>query len=166
MVTSKSAVSQSVQKALNRFCLIVLLTGVVSTGVGFVGLGEVIALTPLQSFPTVPVIVSSTGEGETTLANQPTTATALPPSLSNKVRQDLSKRTGLPPGKLRVVESSRKSWPNGCLGIEKPDEFCTMAMVEGWRVVLSDGKRRWVYRTDRQGRVLRMEPPTQSSPVR
>jgi len=165
MLTSKSAASQSVQKALNRFCLIVILTGVVSTGVGFVGLGEAIALTPLQSFPTSPVLVSLTREGAPTLVNQPTSATALPPSLSNKVRQDLSKRTGLPPGRLRVVESSRKSWPNGCLGIEKPDEFCTMAMVEGWRVVVSDGKRRWVYRTDMQGRALRMEPPARSSPA-
>ncbi len=85
---------------------------------------------------------------------------SLPPPLANQLRQDLGKRTGIAPGKLRIVETTSRTWPDGCLGLARPDEMCSQAMVEGWRVVVTDGNRRWVYRTDRSGRTFRLETPT------
>lgn len=81
----------------------------------------------------------------------------LPPKVANAVLQNLSRRVGIPALKLRITEFSRETWPNGCLGLPQPDEFCTQALVEGWRVTLSNGRQTWVYRTDSQGRVLRLE---------
>ena len=80
-----------------------------------------------------------------------------PPQVANAVRQDLSRRTGISPGKLRITEFSRQSWPNGCLGLAEAEEICTQALVPGWRVVVSDGNKTWVYRTNNNGRVLRLE---------
>jgi hypothetical protein len=88
---------------------------------------------------------------------------SFPPPLANRLRQDLSQRTGIPTGKLRVIEASRKTWSDGCLGLGGAAESCLQALVEGWRVVLSDGNRRWVYRTDERVRVYRMEPRTNQS---
>lgn len=81
----------------------------------------------------------------------------LPAAVAAAVRQDLSRQTGIALGKLKVTESSRQSWPNTCLGISKADEICGQMIVEGWRVVVSDGRQTWVYRTDARGNVLRLE---------
>ena len=84
----------------------------------------------------------------------------LPPPVANVVRQDLSRRTGIAPGQLRITQSSRETWPNGCLGLAEPDQVCTQALVEGWRVVVSSGGKTWVYRTNATGSVVRLEPGT------
>ncbi|HEY9616180.1 MAG TPA: hypothetical protein V6C64_05040 [Microcoleaceae cyanobacterium] len=84
----------------------------------------------------------------------------LSPAIANVLRQDVSKRTKIPVGKIRVSEATQKTWANGCLELAKPDEMCSMAMVNGWRVVLTDGSQRWVYRTDDQGRNFRLETAT------
>ncbi len=81
----------------------------------------------------------------------------LPASIFEAVRLDLSRQTGVAVGGLRVTESSRHSWPNSCLGLRKTDELCAEMIVEGWRVVVSDGRQIWVYRTDSRGKILRLE---------
>ena len=81
----------------------------------------------------------------------------LPDRVANAVLVDLSKQTTLSARQLQVTQYSRQTWSDGCLGLAKPGEICTQAVVEGWRVVVSDGQQNWVYRTDRNGRVLRLE---------
>lgn len=73
--------------------------------------------------------------------------TNLPQSIANTVLRDVSRRTGLPRSSFDIVEAERQTWPDGCLGLAKPDEFCTQALVSGWRVVVTDGRREWIYRT-------------------
>ncbi|MGL5058331.1 MAG: hypothetical protein ACRC62_00010 [Microcoleus sp.] len=85
-------------------------------------------------------------------------ANQLPAAVAAAVRQDVSRQTGIAPGKLKVTESSSQSWPNSCLGLAKADEICGQVIVEGWRVVVSDGRQSWVYRTNAKGTVLRLEP--------
>ena len=81
----------------------------------------------------------------------------LPATVAAAVRQELSRSTGIAADKLKVTESSRQSWPNTCLGLAKSDEICGQMIVEGWRVVVSDGRQTWVYRTNARGNVLRLE---------
>lgn len=83
--------------------------------------------------------------------------TQLPATVAAAVRQDLSRSAGIAADKLKVTESSRKSWPNTCLGLATTDEICGQMIVEGWRVVVSDGRQTWVYRTNARGNVLRLE---------
>lgn len=84
----------------------------------------------------------------------------LPSAVEVAVRQDLARKVRIPVEKLKITKSSRETWSNGCLGLPKPDEFCSQALVEGWRVTLSDGRSNWVYRTDLKGEVLRLETQT------
>lgn len=91
------------------------------------------------------------------------TSSQLPGRVGNAVIVDLSKQTGIPAGQLQVTQYSRQTWSNGCLGLAKPGEVCTQAVVEGWRVVLSNGQQNWVYRSDHTGRVLRLESQSKAN---
>jgi hypothetical protein len=82
---------------------------------------------------------------------------ALPAQVVTAVRQDLAKKTRIAPGLFKVKDSSAQTWHDGCLGLARPDEFCTMALVSGWQVVMSHGNKTWTYRTDSSGRAVRLE---------
>jgi hypothetical protein len=45
------------------------------------------------------------------------------------------------------------------------DEVCSMAIVTGWRVEVSDKLQTWFYRTDRQGKTIRLESPQRTKPA-
>ncbi|PSB32651.1 hypothetical protein [Stenomitos frigidus] len=94
------------------------------------------------------------------LASKPmkNTTAQLPSNLATQLRQALSKQTNIPAAKLKIVEATPKTWTNGCLDLARSDEICTQAIVKGWRVVFSNSSQRWIYRTDQQGRLYRLEP--------
>ncbi|MEP1059273.1 hypothetical protein [Stenomitos frigidus] len=81
----------------------------------------------------------------------------MPAIVVARLRQDLSQRTQLPLAKLKLIEAEPKTWNDGCLDMAAPEEICTQALVKGWRVVFANANQRWIYRTDHQGRVLRLE---------
>jgi hypothetical protein len=83
----------------------------------------------------------------------------LPPKVAKAVLANLAKLQKIPPAKLKVVKYSQESWSDGCLGLPQPEEICSQAIVEGWRVVVSDGSQQWIYRTDDSGRNIRLETP-------
>ncbi len=82
----------------------------------------------------------------------------IPNNIVDAVRQDLGNQIGIAPEKIKVSEVSQETWPNTCLGLPKNDELCGQRLVEGWRLVLSNGKDKWVYRTDNRGKLMRVEP--------
>lgn len=81
----------------------------------------------------------------------------LPATVAAALRRELSRSTGIAADKLKVTESSRQSWSNTCLGLATTDEICGQMIVEGWRVVVSDGSQTWVYRTNARGNIWRLE---------
>jgi len=43
---------------------------------------------------------------------------------------------------VRVVRYTRRTWPDGCLGLGGPEVICTQALVDGYRAVFEvRGKR-------------------------
>ncbi len=80
-----------------------------------------------------------------------------PTEVINAVKEKLSSMLNIDPNELEVREAIRKTWPNGCLGLAKPDELCTQALVEGWQIVISYQNRTWIYRTDSKGLNIRSE---------
>ena len=81
--------------------------------------------TSLVSFNTAVAAPLSSG----TARQERSQSDRLPPQVANVVRQDLSRRTGIAPGQLRITQSSPETWPNGCLGLAEPDQFGTPALV-------------------------------------
>ena len=82
----------------------------------------------------------------------------LPTTVAQAVLNDVSQKNQIPLSKLAITQAKREMWSNGCLGLAQEGEFCTQAIVPGWRVFVSGQDRLWIYRTDEPGRVLRVEP--------
>ncbi|MGB3695586.1 MAG: hypothetical protein WA865_00890 [Spirulinaceae cyanobacterium] len=83
---------------------------------------------------------------ETPSVNAPTAN--FPEELANRVIKDLSQRTNIPADQLSVYRKSQETWTDGCLGLGKPEELCSAALVEGWQVVVKSKSQSWVYHTD------------------
>lgn len=121
-----------------------ILTSILSLGAG---------LTLIQA-----AAANSVESPQNTATLKQSRSNELPRSVVNAIRRNLARSTRIPPGQLRVVSFSQQSWPNSCLGLGKPDEACAEIFIEnGWRVVMSDGRQNWVYRTDNTGRIVRLE---------
>jgi hypothetical protein len=80
----------------------------------------------------------------------------LPLPVARAVLRDVSRTQGILPSKLTIVAYNQQTWRDGCLGLPKPDEFCTQALVPGWRVIVSNGSQNWIYHTNSNGRSLRL----------
>ena len=73
--------------------------------------------------------------------------------------------SGIPEEQIRLSSVSAETWPDGCLGLGRPGEVCTEALVPGYRIRLAvdnkgftPGPDMWdVWRTDRTGTVWRSE---------
>lgn len=88
----------------------------------------------------------------------------LPRPILNAVRRDLSKLTGIPSGELRLVSATQETWSDSCLGLGRFDESCAQVLVEGWRVVMSNGSQNWTYRTDSDGKIIRLDTENSDNP--
>ena len=73
--------------------------------------------------------------------------------------------SGIPEEQISLSSVSAETWPDGCLGLGRPGEVCTEALVPGYRIRLAvdnkgftPGPDMWyVWRTDRTGTVWRSE---------
>jgi hypothetical protein len=90
-------------------------------------------------------------------ADQVRLEATLPNSLADAILADTASRSGISLEQLTISEIVANVWPDGCLGLEVPGEYCTQALVDGWRLVITDGERTWAYRTDTQGLTIRYE---------
>ncbi|WP_448571326.1 hypothetical protein, partial [Trichothermofontia sp.] len=94
---------------------------------------------------------------ETVTPTPPKTGEA-PAPVKAAILADISQITGQPVDRLQLQQAEPHTWPDGCLGLAAPDQFCTQALVPGWRVTVTDGTRSWVYRTNADGSQLKPEP--------
>lgn len=122
--------------------------------------GIAIAILTLTLYPSLALSL----EPATSLAQIYLAQTPVPSQVSDRLKQDLAQRTGKPTAQFKVTSATPQTWPDGCLGLGKPEELCTQALVSGWRVTLVSGKQQWVYRTNAQGSSLRLESAPAQSP--
>jgi hypothetical protein len=138
-----------------RIFAALVLTGILSLGAGLTLLQTAFAAPAGLSESTTNLVkVKDQKVGQNLDRKQ---ANRLPPRIANAVRQNLSRQTGIALGKLKITQFSQETWSDGCLGLPKSGEFCTQALVPGWRVVVSSGNKTWAYRTNSTGQVLRLE---------
>lgn len=99
---------------------------------------------------------------------------ALPSTIANAVISTHSRNVNQPTNRFTIIGSTARNWPDGCLGLAEPGEFCAQVLVPGWQVTLTDGQQTWVYRTDSAGSSIRLESgvfrptptiPTPSAPT-
>jgi len=123
------------------------------------GLGQTAALAVSAKQPaSLRSAISPVEVSQTRPADRPSR------QIIRRVRLDLSERFNVPQQSLKLVNFNRETWSNGCLGLA-PNERCTSALVEGWRIEMTDGQQNWVYRTDLTAQVLRPEPPVDEAAI-
>ncbi|HEY9728217.1 MAG TPA: hypothetical protein V6D50_17335 [Chroococcales cyanobacterium] len=84
-------------------------------------------------------------------------STKFPDAVGKAVLKEASQRTGLSTSDLRIAETTKKEWSNGCLGLGSSDEVCTAAIVPGWQVTVTGERRDLVYRTNESGSQVRLD---------
>lgn len=80
----------------------------------------------------------------------------LPRKVVGAVLRDLSRRENIPIRRLKIINYQQKTWKDGCLGLGGPAESCLQSLVPGWEVVAGNGSRTWTYRTNKNGRLIRL----------
>ncbi len=68
----------------------------------------------------------------------------------------LAEQLDADPSGLELLRSEAVVWSDGCLGVNEPDTVCTMALVDGFALWLSDGDVAYRYHTDATGTVVRL----------
>ena len=134
---------------------VLLLTGILSVGNG---------LTLLKSATAIPTDLLPANKNE--VLERKLAKNRLPQPVADAVLQAVSRRERISTPQLEITDFSQQTWRNGCLDLPKPNEFCTQALVSGWRVVVSDGSQKWIYHSDRNGRAVRLvnsDTPTSKS---
>ncbi len=63
---------------------------------------------------------------------------------------DLASRLGLDPGKIAVVRTEVREWPDTSLGCPQEGMFYAQVITPGYRVVLEAGGRLYEYHTDQE----------------
>lgn len=81
----------------------------------------------------------------------------LPDQVANQVKTAIAQSANISADAIQITSAEPHTWPNGCLGLANPDEFCTQALVDGWQVEATNGETTWTYRTDATGSQLRPE---------
>ena len=81
-------------------------------------------------------------------------------SVANAVLRDVSERAQIPASALRIVHAEPHTWGNDCLELPNRRADCTQLRVTGWQVIVAGGPRRWVYRTDATGSLVKLHQGT------
>lgn len=60
---------------------------------------------------------------------------------------------------IQVISVTAKDWPDGCLGVHKPGQACTAAIVSGYRVILTVRGVAYELRTNQDGKLVVLVNP-------
>src|SRR3989344_3409499 len=55
---------------------------------------------------------------------------------------------------IELIEMKRQEWLNSCLGLARPDEFCSQMIVPGYRITLRVSGVVYYYRTNSDGSLI------------
>lgn len=116
----------------------------------------------LLVFSTISCSTNQNNSPQVEAIETPTTTTAsstdeLPATVQSAVLSDATKRVSKPVGGLRITQTQKESWGDSCLGLAEPGTLCAQVIVPGWKVVVTDGQRELVYRTDEKGKQVKLE---------
>lgn len=83
--------------------------------------------------------------------------TALSESVADAVVKDLSKRSGLPKSELKIIDAQQLILSDRCLISKNSNLLCVESEIPGWQITVASGKKRWVYRTNKSGSMLKLD---------
>jgi hypothetical protein len=105
--------------------------------------------------PANPPAIAPTPKPQKTTAMS---AAKLSPELQKTVLQAVGKQQKLAPDQLQITQVEEADWPDACLGLAGPDEFCAQMITPGWAITVTHGPQTWQYRTDLDITQVKLEP--------
>ncbi|MGA9382183.1 MAG: hypothetical protein WBV73_25765 [Phormidium sp.] len=99
---------------------------------------------------------SITGSSKVVVASG-ASQTALSKSVADAVVKDLSKRSGLPKSELKIVNAQQLVLSDRCLISKNSNFLCVESQIPGWQITVASRKKRWVYRTNNSGSMLKLD---------
>lgn len=73
------------------------------------------------------------------------------------VRNELAARAGSIMEEIVIASADPMEWPDACLGLPAEGEMCAQVVTPGFRVIAQVFGREYVYRTNSDGSVVRLE---------
>jgi hypothetical protein len=113
------------------------------------------ALPPLTGGTPAPIGEGAPAAGATVTPAAPGAGST---AVNEIARQTLAQQLGVRVEDIRVVSAGQVDWPNGCLGIQRPDVMCTDAIVPGYQIILEVNGQQYEVRTDLTGRQVAVAP--------
>lgn len=96
---------------------------------------------PIRSAPELPTVPSS---------DDPVTG-EVPEEIMAGILADAADRTGEEPETIEIIQAIAVTWNDGSLGCPEPGMSYTMALVDGYHVILAAGDEELDYRVMAQG---------------
>lgn len=112
--------------------------------------------TTTQANPLPNLVPAPSLQQEETVTKNFSNQTALPFEVRNAVLANASKQTNQTVDLLRIIDAQRRTWSDGCLGLAEPDRLCLQVLTPGWQVIVNDGQRNLVYRTNSLGNLVKL----------
>jgi len=110
-----------------------------------------------RPYPSLPTSTPGVGEGQTQPYPPPPTGA---PSQGNQIPavlaaiQSLASRLGLPTDQIKLISVEAVEWPDGCLGVSRPDVLCLQVITPGYLVVLEANGQQYEYHTNQDGSIV------------
>jgi hypothetical protein len=119
-------------------------------------LSVIALLSASLALPVSPLLAADTqSTPQTQVAKTPEAA------IAQRARRHLARKLRQPVKSVTLVSIKPMSWPDGCLGLARPGQVCSQALVPGWQIDLEDSEQgSWVYRTNKKGDRLVLETPS------
>ena len=89
----------------------------------------------------------------------PSQTTSAPAALVDRLRADLSRRTGVAAADILIVSARAMQWNDGSLGCPQPGMAYFQMIVDGYWVILEAQGRQYDYRTGQGGAFMLCERP-------
>ncbi|RPI80183.1 MAG: hypothetical protein EHM41_23220 [Chloroflexi bacterium] len=70
----------------------------------------------------------------------------------------LSQELEIPPSEMAITSIEAVDWPDGCLGISRPNISCLTVITPGYRIMMEAGGEQYEVRTNRSGSVVDLPP--------
>jgi hypothetical protein len=123
-----------------------------------------IVTTPTPGAPATEAPTGTPTEDTATVEPPAGTATPAMPAAITRARDTFAQQMDMAGDAFTVVSYEEAEWPDGCLGLAKPDEMCTMAIVPGYLIILEAEGTRYALRTSLTGDTVRVAPLIEVAP--
>ncbi|WP_200817608.1 hypothetical protein [Calothrix rhizosoleniae] len=80
----------------------------------------------------------------------------LPKTVKDAVLTTAAKRLNLPPSELIIMQVKQRTWRDGCLELADENQFCTTALVPGWRIIVGAKEQTLVYHLNQTGSIIKL----------